>query len=394
MLFRSKPENAALDVDAFAALDDEWEYTAIPVLDKSEELTDGIHICFQGTHKGGSEALKLLGLEMLTPDDLERLHQLATEGRCLELPAFTGTPTAETSLAARRISDAANRAAMVRLGWQPGSPVCNFGKVWVEGKGRPVDRAWLMGWWVPRVESYGIVSRHGAGFVQPRPTDGRGPHGVDDQADDGTNLVGKRRRQPAARDVVPKAVPRELSEKPSLGLRALEIARQQLLLNVREVAGPKANAQISAYLDLCRRTGGPRAGMPASDADVGLDLFGPKTSDEIAWCAAGASWCCRQVAGVDEAPHGYRAAVHELVSDARKLGTWRALASGYVAQPGDLAISARAGGDPTKGGTGHVERVESVGPHEVVTIGGNENNTWLRGPLSLIDPNLRGWITY
>jgi hypothetical protein len=93
------------------------------------------------------------------------------------------------------------------------------------------------------------------------------------------------------------------------------------------------------------------------------------------------------------APHGYRISVRELVEDARALGTWRPLGA-YTPKPGDLAISARDGGDPTRGGTGHVERVESLHADHVVTIGGNELNTWLRSPLKLDDPALRGWICY
>jgi hypothetical protein len=95
----------------------------------------------------------------------------------------------------------------------------------------------------------------------------------------------------------------------------------------------------------------------------------------------------------DPAPHGYRISVRELVEDARVLETWRALGS-YTPKPGDLAISAREGGDPTRGGAGHVERVESVETEQVITIGGNEQNTWIRAPLRLDDPNLRGFITY
>lgn len=95
----------------------------------------------------------------------------------------------------------------------------------------------------------------------------------------------------------------------------------------------------------------------------------------------------------DLAPHGYRISVRELVEDARALGTWRALGT-YTPKPGDLAISARDGGDPTLGGSGHVERVESVHADHVVTIGGNELNTWIRAPLRRQDPALRGWICY
>lgn len=199
--FRSKPEHAALDPHAFAPLQDGWEYTAIPVLDMSEHLEDGTPICFQGTTKGGLEALKRLGLEPLSPDDIEFLHTEAAAGRCIELPAFTGTPTAETSLAARRVSDAANWNAARAAGWKPGMRLTNWGKIIVDGDGRPVDGMWIMGWWVPDLALFtpapGTAGhRSGPGFIQPRPTPGRARHGIDDQADDGTNLLGKRRVGP------------------------------------------------------------------------------------------------------------------------------------------------------------------------------------------------------
>lgn len=195
--FRSKPENATLDAHAFAPLDDIWEYTAIPVLDVSEHLDDGTPICGQFTYADGMAALKRLGLEPLTAYDLETLHDLATRGECIELPAFTSTATAETSLAWRKVSDAANRANMMRMGWKPGMRVSNFGKGWVAGA--PAGRAWLMGWWVPRVEAYGITERKGPGFIQPRPMPGsHGAHGANDHCDDGTCLWGKRRRSDTA----------------------------------------------------------------------------------------------------------------------------------------------------------------------------------------------------
>jgi hypothetical protein len=95
----------------------------------------------------------------------------------------------------------------------------------------------------------------------------------------------------------------------------------------------------------------------------------------------------------DASPHGYRISVRELVEDARRLGTWRHLGD-YDPKPGDLAVSARDKGDPTKGGSGHVERVEVTEAGQVITIGGNEQNTWIRGPLRFNDRQLRGWIEY
>lgn len=93
-------------------------------------------------------------------------------------------------------------------------------------------------------------------------------------------------------------------------------------------------------------------------------------------------------------PHGYRCSVRELVEDARALGTWRPRGDGYIPQRGDLVISARAGGDPTRGGQGHVERVVHVSytePIWIETIGGNEGNEWTRAPYT-IGPDLRGYV--
>lgn len=100
--------------------------------------------------------------------------------------------------------------------------------------------------------------------------------------------------------------------------------------------------------------------------------------------------------------HGYRCSVAELYRDAVALGSWvpiaDVLAGRYVVQLGDLVISARAGGDPTKGGPGHVERVAERGASAarrgpvVQTIGGNEGNGWALAPLALNGPDVRGII--
>lgn len=313
--FRSKPENATLDAHAFAPLDDIWEYTAIPVLDMSEHLDDGTPICGQFTYADGMAALKRLGLEPLTTYDVETLHDLATRGQCIELPAFTSTATAETSLAWRKVSDKANRDNMLRLGWKPGMRVCNFGKGWIAGA--PAGRAWLMGWWVPRVEAYGITERHGPGFIQPRPMPGsQGRHGAHDQADDGTNLWGKRRRSDTATN-------------PPSG----------------SVVGSVVSAVASAA---------------AQAADV---LRGLLASD-----GAGDA----RPAG--QAPHGWHIAVWEVVESARRAGTWRD-AAGYEPQPGDAVILRRSGSDPrTPGREGHIGRVELVTASSVVSIDGNHAN--------------------
>lgn len=86
--------------------------------------------------------------------------------------------------------------------------------------------------------------------------------------------------------------------------------------------------------------------------------------------------------------HGWRCSVAELVADARATGAWHPKGDEYEPQQGDLLVSARSGGDPTKGGTGHVEIVSSgsrdaLGTIWPRTIGGNENNTWVEAPYDL-----------
>lgn len=95
--------------------------------------------------------------------------------------------------------------------------------------------------------------------------------------------------------------------------------------------------------------------------------------------------------------HGYRCAVSELVDDARATGTWHPAGDGYEPQSGDLLVSGRSGGDPTKGGQGHVEIVKharrtSFVHMPAVTIGGNESNTWVQDAFDLGSRDYKGCI--
>ena len=132
----------------------------------------------------------------------------------------------------------------------------------------------------------------------------------------------------------------------------------------------------------------PRPGASWADAILGpLRTVGGWLTQAIATDGA-------QV--VELPPHGWRCSVAELVADARALGTWHSAedvrAGRYQIKPGDLLISARGGGDPLHGGTGHVERAETVSP--LVTIGGNEGDTWTRAPFDVNAASFRGVIEY
>lgn len=175
----------------------------------------------------------------------------------------------------------------------------------------------------------------------------------------------------------PPPVPRPVDETLTLGERALVVARAELATGEKEVPGPKSNPRIVAYLAGCERSG----------HKLGL------ASDEIAWCAAFASWCAFEAAkDGGNVPHGYRAAVAELWADAKIKGCTRL--KGYRPIPGDLAIWKRAGADPSKGGQGHVGRVAAVYGYGFDAIEGNHLDQIAEVEHSLDGDDLIGFITY
>lgn len=116
------------------------------------------------------------------------------------------------------------------------------------------------------------------------------------------------------------------------------------------------------------------------------------------WCAAFVGWCDRQanVTG----PCLWRAAVHELVTDARAQDAWHPAGDGYAPKPGDLAVFKRDADDPTKGGKGHVGRVETP-PDAAGDFRSLEGN-YYGGPIAKVarvnrsatSSGLVGWIDY
>jgi hypothetical protein len=82
----------------------------------------------------------------------------------------------------------------------------------------------------------------------------------------------------------------------ALGLRAVEVTLAEAAAGIRERPGPLAHPRIQAYHAGARRGGGPRAGMPGHERE-GASVLGATASDEIAWCASGASSCCHEAAG-------------------------------------------------------------------------------------------------
>ena len=160
-----------------------------------------------------------------------------------------------------------------------------------------------------------------------------------------------------------------------IGMRALTVAIGEI--GTHEIVGPKANPRIVEYL-----SGVERAGHH-------LDLG---TSDEPAWCAAFRGWCEHEAAQPNDGILPWRASVAECWADADMAHRTRPRT--WTPRPGDCAIFARSGGDPRRGGPGHIARV-SVVPNaagEYTTIGGNESDQVKSTARTTSDPALVGWI--
>lgn len=183
-----------------------------------------------------------------------------------------------------------------------------------------------------------------------------------------------------------------LSAVSSAAERALVVARGELEAAPREIPGSAHNPRIVSYGEHCRRGGRllgvDERGQPIWDGGARVGA----ATDEEHWCAKLVSHCYRVGLRAGEQPvHGLRVSVSELIADLRASGRFRDVSSGYKPKPGDIGMTGREGGDPRKGGPGHVFRVETVGASSAVCIGGNENNTILRTARSLTDPALVGW---
>lgn len=177
----------------------------------------------------------------------------------------------------------------------------------------------------------------------------------------------------------------------TLGARALEVARGELGRGVREMPpGSNTGPDVRAYLAPCVRNG-RRLGLTVG-----------------AWCAAFASWCVWEAwltgassgpsvltwtpdarpafADLRYPPIGYRAAVSELVDDARATGTWRPAQAAEEPRPGDLLVWSH-----------HVGLCEVWAPGERAAICGNDGDAVARVDLGTSGEHPRcgpllGWV--
>ena len=158
--------------------------------------------------------------------------------------------------------------------------------------------------------------------------------------------------------------------------------------------------EVKSPLDVARGYVGWKEDGPNRGAIVRASLAGCMRNGRSLGIREGVAWCAGFVGLCDfeaHAEHTWRAAVHELVSDAVIAKTWREFGA-YIPQPGDLAIFMRGGKDPRAFGEGHIDRVE-VSPDAsgvTTTIGGNVGDAVVRRTWRIGEEQrgneLVGWI--
>ena len=350
--FRTDPDDIDVRAEGWVTLSTGVELTRLPLWDSKHDLAARIGF-------GPGEAwLKAHGMRLPAQSELDELHTLSHHVD----PVTKVHQRIDTNhMMSHRWCAEHDAEVWRRLrdsGWDGDSPVVNFGKHWIAPTGT------IYGWWTAPAPSTAKIQG-------PRP----GAHGPT-YSDYATNII-------AARDVGdgPTLTPLELSrayESPRefrLGLRLCHWLGYQIGLDPRERRGAEHHELILSYSEHARR-GGTFLGVTAGGDPIwsgGYPLRAP--SDEWAWCAYGRSaGLLASLLPGETPPHGLRAAVHELVTDARIAGTFHEAGSGYEPCPGDAAVSGRNGSSPLRGGTGHVETlIERTDAGSGWFIGGNED---------------------
>ncbi len=170
-----------------------------------------------------------------------------------------------------------------------------------------------------------------------------------------------------------------------LGLRALAWSEAELARGAAEdPPGSNGGAAIASYFAGARRRG--------TEALLGVSSGN--------WCAAGASAATyASLLPGETAPHGWRAAVVELVDDAKAAGAWLPVEdarAGWSPGAGDLVIYDRSDpAIPDSSWWRHVNRIRDWrGDGTFETIGANENDRWSIGEHSLDEPKILGFVMY
>lgn len=340
----------------------------MPVVDTDFSTKAGDHLFARLNYDEALAVASAHGAKLIAHAEVEAVRSVG-----VQLVPFLGTPRAENEIAHSIAHDESVWAQLRSLGWNGRVPVCGAGKHWIDGA--PPGRSRLMGW-----------DKDGPGpskaWWQPDSVAHNREH-----FDDGTTTMlvrptgGRKTLEGLWDELVATATGAALSLADSVAAAAesapeRHLARALAEVGVHETPGPASTARIDEYLATAIRGGVP------------LNLRG---DSEFSWCAAFASWC-----GL---PDGMtpRASVAELIADARKLGLWRSGDVWHDPKPGDLACYARGGGDPRKGGLGHVNRcIEQVGGSKFRAVGGNETHPSGGAVNVSVRPLTEpiGWIVY
>lgn len=379
--YRTRADAAELHPSGWERLSSGAWVTRHPLLD-----ADAPGLLAHLTYRDALHVAELHGARLPTRAEVVEATEQAIRGGVVLRPVTLsfGPEMVSREHAETHDTRVAEQLAVVR--WDGRSIVASAGKHWIAGAARGWAR--ICGWW------------DGSRYIQAGTVDQH----HDTHHDYATTTVLARDRPPVD-DAIPDTdrAPAPtwstgLDGTERLGLRCLAWLGYQAGLAPREVPGPRSDPRILAYSAMCRRGGTLLGvelpwdgGMPYPLWSGGTPL--PLGRDEDAWCAALASaTLLGALRPGDTPPHGLRVSVRELVEDARGKGTLRGL--DYEPRPGDLGIDARAGGDPLRGGTGHVWRVDLVADGMAFGLGGNEANEIRVSWRPLVAPERRGWIAY
>ena len=183
-IHHTAPEDAR--VAGFVVLDDEWEITTIPLVDRCHGLDNGGPVCARITWNEGLAVAKRYGGQLATVAQLKAKAKLPG---AIVLKPFLGTPIAETTLHHSKLHDADCYRQALEAGWTGQEPVVGWGKHWVDAdddeETADTPTAWshIWGW-----------DKDGAGpgeaVWQPR----AGAHKGGGHFDDGTTVEIVRRR--------------------------------------------------------------------------------------------------------------------------------------------------------------------------------------------------------
>lgn len=333
-VFRTRPEHAIVHPSGWHPVNDDFEIVKVPLIDATAKLSTDRAMFARVSHHDEEEVCRRLGAEFVTFDIAKAVWRAGVRLKPVQLVRTHADSERMRGRGFCEVHDARVWNQLEAIGWDGSEPVANIGKFWVKPSSKMARNC---GWF----DVNGVP-------VQPG---GPGSERHDRDYTDYSQLCYVVRRRGAQT--------RDASSALGSAVGAVESAARA------------AAAWLAGVL------GG---GGQQEEQDLG-------SKDEKR--TAMAPW---------QGPsHGYRCSVAELYRDAVALGSWvpiaEVLAGRYVVQLGDLVVSARAGGDPTKGGPGHVERARwDQKGLEVLTIGGNEGNRWALAPLRLDGPDVRGII--